>query len=469
MALVYDPAASGADRYRAYLDGRALPPSAAGESSDAITYLMSERLYLGARNLTDYPFVGSVDDVRIMPWALTPSEFLKARSTDAELAHWKFDSAETALVDKTGNGYDFVNYDGVQFTDGSAYFNGQNARLITSKPLALSGSSQMTIEGHFRFEDAQKIGVLFGCGDTAPVGGYVVYGMDDKLMSQFRNVASTSWQQHVYWGYSGLVDGAWHHLAFVVNATYRNNAQSQLWIDGVLVDDTTGFPADINRLLADTLCVGGGGSYGDWAWDAHQSSFKGRISELVVTPTELVPATFKLLNTPKPGEVIVRPEANPAESIALDLTGKTDLTVECFAKFPKEGAAGELFAFTPEGAPQFQLAAADGVLKAKVVPGTGGLNVETAAVPTDGAWHHVAMVVDGYAAGASRVRLYIDGIRSATHVERVNWTVPFTAGTFEVGSGFNGKVSSVRVTTGVVAPADFLAERLKAGLTVILR
>ena len=47
--------------------------------------------------------------------------------------------------------------------------------------------------------------------------------------------------------------------------------------------------------------------------------------------------------------------------------------------------------------------------------------------------------------------------------------MPFTAGTFEVGSGFNGKVSSVRVTTGVVAPADFLAERLKAGLTVILR
>ena len=31
-----------------------------------------------------------------------------------------------------------------------------------------------------------------------------------------------------------------------------------------------------------------------------------------------------------------------------------------------------------------------------------------------------------------------------------------------------GKVSSVRVTTGVVAPADFLTERLKAGLTVLL-
>ena len=90
-------------------------------------------------------------------------------------------------------------------------------------------------------------------------------------------------------------------------------------------------------------------------------------------------------------------------------------------------------------------------------------------MPTDGDWHHVAMVVDGYAAGTSRVRLYVDGVRSATHVERVNWSVPFTAGTFEVGSGFNAKISSVRVTTGVVAPEEFLSERLKAGLTVVFR
>lgn len=32
-----------------------------------------------------------------------------------------------------------------------------------------------------------------------------------------------------------------------------------------------------------------------------------------------------------------------------------------------------------------------------------------------------------------------------------------------------GKISSVRVTTGVVAPEEFLSERLKAGLTVVFR
>ena len=41
--------------------------------------------------------------------------------------------------------------------------------------------------------------------------------------------------------------------------------------------------------------------------------------------------------------------------------------------------------------------------------------------------------------------------------------MPVAAGTFEVGSGFNGKVSSVRVTTGVVAPADFLTEPTDCG------
>ena len=153
----------------------------------------------------------------------------------------------------------------------------------------------------------------------------------------------------------------------------------------------------------------------------------------------------------------------------LDLSGYNKLTVECFVKFPAAGVAGEIFAFTPEGAPQFQLAAADGVLSAKVVPGTGGINVETADIPTDGDWHHVAMIIDGYAAGASRVRLYVDGVRATTHVERVNWTVPFTAGTFELGAGFNGQVSSVRITTGVVAPVDFLAERQKSGMSFIIR
>lgn len=468
VAIVYDPKADAATQFVTYLDGRALANKEESTATDFSDLDGGCSLFVGCRGMYTYSFAGEMDDVRVMPWALKPAEFLKERSADAPVAHWKFDTAETALTDLSGNGHTLVNMNGVTFQDGYASFNGRNAHLKTLDTIDLSQDSQMTIEGHFWFEETSDIGILFDNGDTSPVGGFVVYGYNNYLYSQFRVTESTTWNQ---WQWAGFPSskGSWRHVAFVVNLGNRNKNQSQLWVDGTLVENKLGnWNSSATRLLNDMLAIGGGGSYGDSAWTDHGTSFKGRISELMVTPQELTPENFRLLNLRNPGEVIVRPSAYPVESVALDLADKTDLTVECFAKFPSVGAAGELFAFAPEGAPQFQLAVTDGVLAAKVVPGTGGVNVETADVPTDGDWHHVALVVDSYATGTSRVRLYVDGVRSATHLERVNWSVPFTAGTLEIGSGFNGEVSSVRVTTGVVAPADFLSKRSQ-GLVIFFR
>ena len=469
VAIVYDPKADPASRFATYFDGRALPPLDNNQQTDFADFDGGCSLFVGFRADGSLLFTGEMDDVRVMPWALTPAEFLKERSADEPVAHWKFDNPETALTDLTGNGNTLVNHNGVTFQDGYASFNGQNAHLMTAETIDLSQDTQMTIEGRFWFEETFDFGMLFGSGNANPVGGYVLYGFQNSLYSQFRVVDSSTWQQYIWSGFSGCV-GSWHHVAFVVNLANRNANQARMWVDGVLVQcNKSDFTSSLSHLANDYLAIGGGGSYGDSAWESRGTSFKGRIAELMVIPQALAPESFRLLRTQNPGDVIVRPEAMPAESTTIDLAGKNDVTVECFVKFPAAGAAGELFAFAPEGAPQFQLAAADGVLTAKVVPGTGGINVETADIPTDGDWHHVAMIIDGYAAGASRVRLYVDGVRSATHVERVNWTAPFTAGTFEVGAGFNGKVSSVRVTTGVVAPVDFLAERQQSGMSFIIR
>lgn len=467
LALVYDPKQSDVNRVRAYLDGRDLPTNPAFSATDIVSLNGACSLFIGGRaNAPETFFAGEIDDVRVMPWALTPAEFLQERSVET-VAHWKFDNPETALTDLSGNGYALEN-NGVVFENGWAAFNGSGASLCTTKPLELSGRKQLTIEGLFWLDESWAFGPLFGMTGGPKDGEhdktFLTYVFQGNVMSELW-FANDTYAQYTWPGVSGAI-GSWHHVAYVLDLNDATAGRTCLWVDGVRQlsnhDDLT----PVSALWNDRLAIGNGtGKYnGSFA-----TSFKGRIAEMVVSPEALTDASFRLLNTQKPGEVIVRPEAKPAESIALDLAGKTDLTVECFAKFPKEGAAGELFAFTPEGAPQFQLAVVDGVLTAKVVPGTGGLNVETAAVPTDGDWHHVAMVVDGYAAGASRVRLYIDRVRSGTHVERVNWTVPFTAGTFEVGRGFNGKVSSVRVTTGVVAPTDFLTERLKPGISVVIR
>ena len=467
LALVYDPKQSDVNRVRAYLDGRALPTNPDFSATDIVPLNGACSLFIGGRaNASDTFFVGEIDDVRVMPWALTPAEFLQERSVET-IAHWKFNNPETALTDLSGNGYALEN-NGVVFENGSAVFNGSGASLCTTKPLELSGRKQLTIEGLFWLDESWAFGPLFGTTGGPDDGEhdqtFLTYVYEGNVMSELW-FANNTYAQYTWPGVS-LSLGSWHHVAYVIDLNYATAERTCLWVDGVKQSFNHDDLTSLSALWDDRLAIGNG----VWKYKgSFATSFKGRIAEMVVSPEALTATSFRLLNTPKPGEVIVRPSAVPTESAALDLTGKTDLTVECFAKFPAEGAAGELFAFAPEGAPQFQLAVADGVLKAKVVPGTGGLNVETAVVPTDGAWHHVAMVVDGYAAGASRVRLYVDGVRSATHAERVNWSVPFAAGTFEVGSGFNGKVSSVRVTTGVVAPADFLTERLKAGLTVLLR
>lgn len=467
LALVYDPKQSDVTRVRAYLDGRDLPTNPAYAATDIVSLDGACSLFIGGRaNASDTYFAGEIDDVRVMPWALTPAEFLQERSVET-VAHWKFDNAETALTDLSGNGYALEN-NGVVFENGWAAFNGSGASLCTTKPLELSGRKQLTIEGLFWLDESWAFGPLFGTtggpGDGEHDKTFLTYVFQGNVMSELW-FANDTYAQYTWPGVSTAL-GSWHHVAYVLDLNDTTAGRTCLWVDGVKMPPNNDHLTPVSALWNDRLAIGNG----TWKYNgSFATSFKGRVAEMVVSSEALTATGFRLLNTPKPGEVIVRPSAKPSESVALDLAGKTDLTVECFAKFPAEGAIGELFAFTPEGAPQFQLAAADGVLTAKVVPGTGGVNVETAIVPTDGDWHHVAMVVDGYATGASRVRLYIDRVRSGTHVERVNWTVPFTAGTFEVGSGFNGTVSSVRVTTGVVAPEDFLSERKTGGLCICIR
>ena len=473
VAVVYDPKGAGAERLRVYQDGALLVKYPGDSNSDNLACLAGDcSLFLGARAGTDLPFVGEMDDVRVMPWALRPAEFLRTRTVCAPLAHWRFDNAETALTDLTGNGNDLVNQNGVRFEDGSASFNGQNANLITAETLDLSQTKQLTVEGRFWFDDTQKLNVLFDTGDTDTPGGFVVYGHNGALMSQFRYAAG-KWNQYVKNGFHAFREG-WHHVAFVVNLDNRNAAQSQMWFDGELCACDTynrGFSNTLAGLLDTKLSFGGGGAYGSWAWDDpnYHSSFKGRISEVVVSPAELTPATFRLLNPPAPARTLVAPKAQAPVSLALDLTDTADVTVECYAQFG-ETPAGAVFAFTPAGGgPAFSLAVADGALAVAVVPTTGGSNAETAAAPADGAWHHLALVVDSRTMGAERVRLYVDGVRSDTHGARVNWAEAFGAGTLTVGADFAGRISSLRVTAGALEPEAFLTARKTAGMAIVVR
>ena len=79
LALVIDPAQSGADRARLYLDG--VPQTVAtANTSDLVTRFLNAPIMIGSRAGSTLKFTGELDDVKITGAALTPAEFLQSRS-----------------------------------------------------------------------------------------------------------------------------------------------------------------------------------------------------------------------------------------------------------------------------------------------------------------------------------------------------------------------------------------------------
>ena len=77
-ALVYDWDATTADIVRLYRDG--VQVTTHFSSNTAAARLRADKLFIGTRNGSQYPFVGQLDDIRITGRALTPAEFMAERS-----------------------------------------------------------------------------------------------------------------------------------------------------------------------------------------------------------------------------------------------------------------------------------------------------------------------------------------------------------------------------------------------------
>jgi predicted esterase len=82
VALVYDPARSGEDRVRFYLDRVQQGKRTAAWNSDADTFFLNDVLYIGSRANSGSKFFGQLDDIKVTGAALSPSEFLTRRTID---------------------------------------------------------------------------------------------------------------------------------------------------------------------------------------------------------------------------------------------------------------------------------------------------------------------------------------------------------------------------------------------------
>ena len=485
-AVVYDPSLAGTkDVIMTYVDGVVVPDV---DTSTAVTQLYDGPLHLGARINGQIPAKADMDEVRIMPYALSPSEFLKAPTPNAPVAHWKFGS-ETPLVDATGNGNDLVN-NGVTFADGAAVFNGSGATLKTASTLDLSAYRRATIECRYQANSRDKFGVLFALENTSgsTPGSFVIYKYTSSIWSQFGT--TSSWQQD---GVSGLTasspyySAGWHHIAYVVDVTQANADESVLYIDGVKQNQNMNNTATLSALRNDKFCIGGGSTYGS----NQATTFDGTMSEIIITPQVLTTNSFKLARNPSPSSGVIaywdfaggddswpdksgnghtltaanvskkRGAANfdsdsASLGVTLDLSTCRSVTVECFAK---SEAAGALFTSGDgSAAGSFGAFKSVGGASAEFVPYADALNSESAAV--DSEWHHYALVIDGDASGAEQARFYVDGVRAASGALAAG-IVTLLNGTFRIGGGYDGAafvglIDDVRITSGVLAPAQFM-------------
>ena len=487
VAIVYDPAKTGEDLVVSYLDGVKLPTS--GSYTDSNLWMIRDNpFFVGARANYQLYAAAEFDDVRIMPYALSPSEFLKTPSVNASVAHWKFDS-DTPLVDVTGNGNDLVN-NGVTFADGAAVFNGSGQYFKTASTLDLSAYRHATIECRYHANSHNKFGILFGLENTGSKtsGSFAVYKNDKRIFGQFGT--SSGWHQDKLKDdadSSSYGSAGWHHAAYVLDVTRSDNDECVLYVDGVKQDQTSlKYTEILSSLFNDKFCIGGGSSYGSNL----ATTFDGKMSEIIITPQLLAPGSFKLSRNPIESDTIAYwdfsggndswadksgndhtltalnvgkkkgaakfDSASASLGATLDLSSYRSITVECFAK---SDAAGALFTSGDgSAAGSFGAFKSVGGASAEFVPYAGALNSESAA--PDGEWHHYALVIDGDASGADQARFYVDGVRAASGALAFD-VVTLLNDTFRIGGGyddaaFTGLIDDVRITAGALAPSAFM-------------
>ncbi len=510
VAMVYDPTKTGEDLVVSYLDGEKLPVCGSYTQSN-LWMIRDNSFFIGARANYKLWATAEFDDVRIMPYALSPSEFLKTPSVNAPIAHWKFGSA-TPLVDATGNGNDLVN-NGVTFANGAADFNGSGATLRTASTLDLSAYRRATIECRYQVDTASQFGEFFATENASAsnVGSFTVYKYQNQFFSQF-SVVSGTWQQDGIWNASSYATAGWHHLAFVLDVTKSNSDEFKLYIDG----DEMGEPNHLSTgaaqsaLFNQVFHIGGNCAYSS----SISTTFDGKISEMIVTPLALAPGSFKLTREPRAASTIAYwdfsggnwsdksgnghaltatgmskkngaaqfadASASLATTAALDLSGCRSVTVECFAKCANTTADMPLFASgdgAAAGSFSASIAAAGGAVS-RYVPYPNALNSDATAVSgADGDWHHYALVIDGDAIGADQARLYVDG-ELADSGAMASGATTFLSAVFRIGGDaagarFTGLIDDVRITEGALEPAQFMqaADRTETpdALVIVIR
>jgi hypothetical protein len=498
-AIVYDPSKTGAGIVTLYVDGVAAPVSADNADQGAFA-LRDDKLYLARRDIGSgrggAPFYGSIDDVRITGCALTPDQFLPARSAGSTVALYRFD--RETLEDQSGNGNVLVNEGNATYgNSGHAasgtgiVLDGSSQWLHTLNGLDLTHTKAATIEFDYYsgwpggWGSGNKIGPLVISDDVDAVNGISIYNPSSAIQAQWR-VRSGTWRIDS----GSFSDGnGYHEGRYSIDISA--SPQTALYVDGVKGSVNPGGDnsGTMDNLGSQVLHFGHGPNY------VSERYLKGKFCRIAISDVALAQDDFVLDNLVDPetkatlaywnffgstdksgnghsltesgtgrrnGALALNGSASAATEETLDLSGLTQATIECFVLFGETPASGTLFGMG-SGAGSFAVTAdaAAGTLSGSFVPydhlasSCGGM-ASLAPLAGKAAWHHVALVIDRTNSGADAVKFYVDYERAMPAGRAWDASARMLDATLSIGTGFTGRIDDVRVSAGALAPAEFI-------------
>ncbi len=409
------------------------------------------------------------------------------------IAYWPFGT--NGFHDVSGNGHDFV---GVEVASSDAAYMAlnqgttTNQYLKTAAPIDLSGESAVTIECWCRQTGRpdKTYGVLFSTpSPTVGTGGIILYSVgifqaqtrtSDKgwhIDGSYTNSATTVSQALA----ADYVDGAWHHVAYVIDRSRVNDHYAcRLYIDGVLqrnVGTSGGAPYTVPALFNDYFQIGNCPNY-----VSEKSYFRGYIDDVRISRGVVAPENF--LRYPTVGKAMRAddgklpvvahwPFGNKAGKDAtgngFDLissnvffksgyaqttwgTRKTEFACSVnggfpFSAFSKTGLTIEMFVKSDSSSKVIGMLMETGpaywnnpgsfrisfdannagyttLFSGYHVSGTNGVYSRTYESSHgglgDGKWRHLAMVYDPVKQGAGIITMYIDGVPAECSTDASN-------------------------------------------------
>ena len=397
------------------------------------------------------------------------------------IAYWPF--GENGFSDVSGNGHDFTGVEIAESDAGYVSLNQGSATtqyLKTAAPIDLSKETAVTIECWCRqtARPSGVYGVLFSTPEPwVGTGGVILYSVgifqaqtrtSDKgwhIDGSYTNSATTVSQALA----ADYVDGAWHHVAYVIDRSRVNDHYAcRLYIDGVLqrnVGTSGGAPYTVPALFNDYFQIGNCLGY-----VVGKSYYSGYIDDVRISRGVVAPADF--LKYPTVGKAMRADDGklpvvaywpfggkvgkdatgngfdltmdatvpmisgtpntvwgNRAEYTNFYLTSfpfspfsKIGVTIECFAKSDSGStSAGNILGLTSQyfnnpGAFRFSYEAnfkTAGItfrLPTSSKYASSKTTEEQFGALNDAKWRHFAAVYDPSKTGAEMIKFYVDGV-----------------------------------------------------------